>query len=79
MLKVLRNTLLGALAIALFLAIAGAVLALVGSIGGFPDLKQVGGSLSALGVLCFFAAILVFGFVSRMRPMGQHKVDGGAG
>lgn len=79
MLKFLGNMLLGALAVALFLAVAGAVLALVGSIGDLPVLKQVSGSLSVLGVSCFFAAFLVLGLVNRMRPMGQHKVDGGAG
>ncbi|RUX24779.1 hypothetical protein EOA23_21435 [Mesorhizobium sp. M2A.F.Ca.ET.042.01.1.1] len=76
MLKVFGNILVGSLALALFVAIAGAIAALVGSIGEFPTLKQLGGSVSILGVFGFFAAFVLFRFVARIRP--QSKAGSGS-
>lgn len=45
-------------AITLFLAIAGAVVALIGAIGGFADLLHIGGSVSGFGALAFFVVLL---------------------
>jgi hypothetical protein len=75
MLKALGNMLVGSLAIALLLAIAGAVVALVGSIWDFPSLKQAGASVSAMGAFCFFAALVLFRYVGRLRPRTQRKAD----
>lgn len=78
MLKALGNVLLGSLAIALCMAIAGAVVALVGSIGDFPNLKQLGASVSTLGASWFFATLVLFRYVGRMRPKTQSRADGGS-
>ncbi|UCI23738.1 hypothetical protein [Mesorhizobium sp. B2-8-5] len=76
MLKSFGNILVGLLALALFVAIAGAVMALVGSIGEFPTLKQMGGSVSILGVFGFFATFVLFRYVARIRP--QSKAGSGS-
>ncbi|MEQ1955084.1 hypothetical protein [Mesorhizobium sp. CN2-181] len=44
--------------IALFLAIAGAFVALIGAIGGFADLLRIGGVVSGFGALAFFVILL---------------------
>ncbi|MFI0845508.1 hypothetical protein [Mesorhizobium sp. IMUNJ 23232] len=43
--------------IALFLAIAGAVVALIGAMGGFADLLRMGGAVSGFGALAFFVVL----------------------
>lgn len=43
--------------IALFLAIAGAFVALIGAIGGFADLLRIGGAASGFGALAFFVVL----------------------
>ncbi|MER9746737.1 hypothetical protein [Mesorhizobium sp. M0140] len=78
MLKALGNVLVGSLAIALFLAIAGAVVALFGSIWGFSGLKQAGAFVSAMGAFCFFAALVLFRYIGRMKPRTPSRADGGS-
>ncbi|RAZ77461.1 hypothetical protein DPM35_13430 [Mesorhizobium atlanticum] len=77
MLKAFGNILVGSLALALFVAIAGAIMALVGSIGEFPSLKHLGGSVSMIGVFGFFAVFVLFRYVGRIRPKAQSGADSG--
>ncbi|CDX17546.1 exported hypothetical protein [Mesorhizobium plurifarium] len=75
MLKVFGNILVGSLALALFVAIAGAITALGGSIGEFPTLKQLGGSVSILGVFGFLLPL--FCFVTSLGSGRRAKLAAG--
>ncbi|MBZ9771161.1 hypothetical protein [Mesorhizobium sp. CO1-1-8] len=78
MLKALGTVLVGSFAIALFLAISGAVVALVGSIWGFSSLKHAGASVSVFGGFCFFAALVLFRYIGRIKPRTQCKANSGS-
>jgi hypothetical protein len=61
--KALRYALVAPLAILLFLAVAGALGALLGSMSGVSDIKQFGQAISVFGAVGF---LLIF-----MTPLGR--------
>jgi len=54
--------LFGPFAVTLFLALAGAVAALVGGLSGWEDLRTTGGAVSGFGALGFFAWFFIAGY-----------------
>jgi hypothetical protein len=56
--KVLQFALVAPLALLLFMAIAGAFVALFGGLFGLEDVRTIGGVVSGIGALGFFAVLL---------------------
>jgi hypothetical protein len=56
--KILQLALIAPLALLLFMAIAGAFVALFGGVIGLDDVRTIGGVVSGIGVLGFFAVLL---------------------
>ncbi|MBR2686966.1 MAG: hypothetical protein IKE42_03870 [Aquamicrobium sp.] len=68
---------LGVLGLLLIAAIGGAVLALIGAIGGWSELKALGGYTAAIGAGGFFVGMLVMGplvsGISRVTDRGNTR------
>ncbi len=56
--KILQLALIAPLALLLFMAIAGAFVALFGGVLGLDDVRTIGGVVSGIGALGFFAVLL---------------------
>jgi len=56
--KILQLALIVPLALLLFMAIAGAFIALFGGMIGLEDVRTIGGLISGVGALGFFAVLL---------------------
>ena len=57
--KILQFALVAPLALLLFMAIAGAFVALFGGVFGLDDVRTVGGLVSGFGAIGFFAVLLL--------------------
>ena len=63
----------------LAVAIVGAFVALAGGVGGWPDVKHVGGVMAGGGALGFFAFIVSpFGRIFRLLANGKTKLSNDA-
>jgi hypothetical protein len=49
-------------AITLLLAVTGAIAALIGGLGGWDNIKTIGGVISGIGAIGFFAWLFVTGY-----------------
>ena len=56
--KILQLALIAPLALLLFMAIAGAFVALFGGVLGLEDVRTIGGVVAGIGALGFFAVLL---------------------
>jgi hypothetical protein len=56
--KILQLALIAPLALLLFMAIAGAFVALFGGVVGLDEVRTIGGVVSGIGALGFFAVLL---------------------
>ncbi|MBN9234325.1 MULTISPECIES: hypothetical protein [Phyllobacteriaceae] len=68
--NVIQWAMIGVLGLFLTAAIGGAVLVLIGAMGGWPELKALGGYAAGIGAVGFFLGLFVmppfFRFVSEL-------------
>jgi hypothetical protein len=67
-------------AVLLFLAIAGALVALFGGLAGFENARVLGGTISGIGALGFFALLLsplgeLIGLLGKSTPTGPSQLN----
>jgi hypothetical protein len=78
--KILQFALVAPLALLLFMAITGAFVALFGGVIGLGDVRTIGGVVSGMGALGFFAVLLsplgeLLGYLSSIgfSPQAQSQ------
>jgi hypothetical protein len=71
--KILATTLYAPFAILLFVALAGAVAALVGGLAGWENLKTSGGVAAGFGAVGFFAWMFIAGQFAGLPEMFAPK------
>ncbi|MEZ0220809.1 hypothetical protein AB7714_05300 [Tardiphaga sp. 1201_B9_N1_1] len=80
MLKILGGAVGLLFAITLFLAFAGAIVALFGGMAGFENARVAGGAVSGIGALGFFALLLsplgeLLGLLGTSTPTGSSQLN----